>query len=414
MNILFVHQNFPGQYVHIVRALAGQGSYKLVALGLKPVSSARIDGVEYIQYRLSRGNSEGIHPLVSETEAKVIRAEACAMAAYVLKEQGFTPDLICAHPGWGESLFLPDIWPNSPLLAYQEFFYHPRGLDTDFDVELQTDQSWESCSKIRMKNAYLNLTLESAAWNVTPTAFQRSTFPLSDQLKMSTIHDGIDVSLASPQSSPATLTLADDIVLRKGDPIVTFVNRSIEPYRGCHTFLRSIPLLQQLVPEVRIVVVGATQGVSYGSHCPDGQWREYFLSEIDGHYDPSRVHFTGTLPYEHFLPLLRLSACHVYLTYPFVLSWSLLEAMSCECPVVGSATAPVQEVIRDGVNGLLVDFFSPSELAEAMSELLRNPKRAALLGSAARETVVNHYSLENCLPRQLQLINLVASRSLGV
>ena len=413
MNVLFVHQNFPGQYVHIVRALAQVGGHHLVALGLKPRSMQCPEGVVYRQYSLHRGNAKDIHFLATETEAKVIRAEACALAAHQLKLEGFTPDLICAHPGWGEALFLPDIWPEVPLLAYQEFFYHPRGLDTDFDSELQDEKDWQTYSKVRMKNAYLNLTLQAAAWNVTPTAFQRSTFPLVDQQRMSTIHDGIDVSLAAPLPSPASLTLADGTLLQKGEPIVTFVNRSLEPYRGCHTFLRAIPELQRLVPEARIVVVGSTKGVSYGASCSQGEWRDRFLAEIEGQYDPSRVHFTGTLPYEHFLPLLRLSACHVYLTYPFVLSWSLLEAMGCGCPVVGSATAPVQEVIRDGHNGLLVDFFSPSALAEAMADLLRSPRRAAALGRAARETVLKDYSLDVCLPRQLQLINLVASRSIG-
>ena len=413
MNILFIHQNFPGQYVHIVRALARQGGHQLVALGLKPRSANCPDGVHYHQYRLARGNAEGVHWLASETEAKVIRAEACAQAAHQLKSQGFKPDLICAHPGWGESLFLPDVWPEVPLLAYQEFFYQPRGLDTDFDPELQDKKDWPSSAKVRMKNAYLNLALQAAAWNVSPTAFQRSTFPLADQQRMSTIHDGIDVALAAPQPAPAPFTLADGTRLQKGEPIVTFVNRSLEPYRGCHTFLRAIPALQHLVPDARIVIVGATKGVSYGAACPQGEWRERFLAEIEGQYDPARVHFTGTLAYEHFLPLLRLSACHVYLTYPFVLSWSLLEAMSCACPVVGSATAPVQEVIRDGYNGLLVDFFSPSALAEAMADLLRSPERAAALGRAARETVLRDYSLDACLPRQLQLINLVASRAIG-
>ena len=413
MNILFIHQNFPGQYVHIVRALARQGGHQLVALGLKPRSQRCPEGVHYHQYRLSRGNAEGVHWLVSETEAKVIRAEACAQAAHQLKSQGFNPDLICAHPGWGESLFLPDVWPEVPLLAYQEFFYQPRGLDTDFDDELQDKKDWPSSAKVRMKNAYLNLALQSAAWNVSPTSFQRSTFPLADQQRMSTIHDGIDVALAAPQPAPAPFSLADGTRLQKGEPIVTFVNRSLEPYRGCHTFLRAIPALQRLVPDARIVIVGATKGVSYGAACPQGEWRERFLAEIEGQYDSARVHFTGTLAYEHFLPLLRLSACHVYLTYPFVLSWSLLEAMSCACPVVGSATAPVEEVIRDGYNGLLVDFFSPSALAEAMADLLRSPERAAALGRAARETVLRDYSLDACLPRQLQLINLVASRAIG-
>ncbi len=413
MKLLFIHQNFPGQYTHIVDALARQGGHQIVALGLNVRSKELHKNVVFLQYKLARGNANGVHPLASETEAKVIRGEACARVAYELKKQGFVPDIICVHPGWGEALFLADVWPDVPLLAYQEFFYHPAGLDTDFDQELQAEPDWLYRAKVRMKNAYLNLTLQSASWNITPTKFQRGVFPDEYQAKMSTIHDGVNISLASPGKDSANLRLRDGTVLCKGDQIITFVNRRIEPYRGCHTFLRSIPKLQSLVPDARIVIVGETSGVSYGAACPRGEWRERFLAEIEGHYDPSRVHFTGTLPYDQFLSLLRLSACHVYLTYPFVLSWSLLEAMSCACPVVGSDTAPVLEVIRDGQNGVLVDFFSPSSLADAMADLLKSRERAAALGKAARETVLKDYSLDVCLPRQLQLINLVASRSIG-
>ena len=399
--------------MHIVRALAQQGGHLLVALGLSPRSPKIPKSVHYRQYQLRRGTSEDVHWLASETEAKMIRAEACADAALELKLKGFVPDLVCAHPGWGESLFLPDVWPDVPVLSYQEFFYHPRGLDTDFDPELQAEQSWQKYAKVRMKNAYLNLALQSTSWNITPTYFQRSTFPAAIQDRFSVIHDGIDTLIASPVSGPLSLRLDDGSILRKGEPIITFVNRRLEPYRGCHSFIRSIPKLQKLMPDAQIVIVGDTTGVSYGALCETGEWREQFLGEIEGQYDSSKIHFTGALKYDQFISLLRITACHVYLTYPFVLSWSLLEAMSCGCPVVGSATAPVQEVIRDGHNGVLVDFFSPAQLAEAMVDILKNSDRAADLGQAARATVMKHYSLDKCLPRQLQLINLVASGSLG-
>ena len=204
MNILFVHQNFPGQYVHIARALARQGGHHLVALGLKPRSANCPEGVQYHQYRLSRGNAKGVHWLASETEAKVIRAEACAQAAHQLKSQGFRPDLICAHPGWGEALFLPDVWPEVPLLAYQEFFYHPRGLDTDFDPELQEEKGLAGLRQ----GADEKCLSESHAAGGRMECFAHSVstqhLPACAQQRMSTIHDGIDVALAAPQLSPAS------------------------------------------------------------------------------------------------------------------------------------------------------------------------------------------------------------------
>lgn len=414
MRILFVHQNFPGQYVHITQRLAQQGKHQLVALAINPLDRGRgiPESIKHCRYRLDRANTNGCHPLVVETESKIIRAEACARAAEQLKAKGFTPDLICAHPGWGEPLFLKAIWPDAPLLCYQEFFYNEFGFDSNFDLEFEDDRGWEKQAKLTMKNAYLHLTLEQADWNVSPTHFQASSFPEHWRRKISVIHDGVDLDLARPNPSPARMKLPDGTVLEKGQPTITFVNRCLEPYRGCHTFIRAIPELQRQHPEARIVVVGQTKGVSYGAVCPDGEWGDRFLAEIQGQYDPSRVHFTGSLPYSQFIPLLQLSACHVYLTYPFVLSWSLLEAMGCGCAVVGSDTAPVREVIRHGRNGVLVDFFSPSDLAEAVVEMLNAPERAAAFGVAARETVERTYDLKTCVNRQLALMDLVASRSL--
>ena len=258
----------------------------------------------------------------------------------------------------------------------------------------------------------LHLTLEQADWNVSPTHFQASSFPDHWRRKISVIHDGVDLRKAVPNPSPAPLILPDGTVLEKGQPIVTFVNRCLEPYRGCHTFIRAIPELQRQHPQARMVIVGQTNGVSYGAACPDGEWKDRFLEEIKGQYDPSRVHFTGTLPYDKFVPLLQLSACHVYLTYPFVMSWSLLEAMACGCAVVGSDTAPVREAIRHGHNGLLVDFFSPNDLAAAVADVLVDRDRAEAFGAAARETVRRTYDLDTCVTRQLALMDLVASRSI--
>ena len=414
MRILFVHQNFPGQYLHIVQRLARQGGHQLVALGINPLDPERRlpEALTYFRYSLSQGNTQGVHRWVMEMETKAIRGEGCARAADELKAKGFTPDLICAHPGWGEALFLKAVWPDTPLLCYQEFFYNPNGFDSNFDPEFEQTSTWQDDARLMMKNAYLHLTLNQADWNLSPTHFQASSFPEQWQRRISVIHDGIDTQKASPNPAAAPLTLPDGTVLEQGQPIVTFVNRRLEPYRGCHTFLRALPALQEQCPEARIVIVGETKGVSYGTACPEGEWKDRFLAEIAGRYDPSRVHFTGSLPYSQFIPLLQLSACHVYLTYPFVMSWSLLEAMACGCAVVGSATAPVQEVIGHEENGLLVNFFSPGDLAAAVVELLRNRERAAAFGAAARRTVQRRYDLDVCLQRQLALMDLVASGSI--
>ena len=284
MRILFVHQNFPGQYVHIIQRLAQQGQHQLVALGINALDRGRgiPKSLNHFRYRLDRGNAKGVHPLVTETESKIIRAEACARAAEQLKAKGFAPDLICAHPGWGEPLFLKAIWPDAPLLCYQEFFYNEFGFDSNFDPEFQDYRGWHDQAKLTMKNAYLHLTLEQADWNVSPTHFQASSFPEHWRRKISVIHDGVDLQQARPNSSPAQLKLPDGTVLEKGQPIVTFVNRCLEPYRGCHTFIRAIPELQRQHPEARIVVVGRTKGVSYGAVCRDGEWGTVFWRRSRG------------------------------------------------------------------------------------------------------------------------------------
>lgn len=414
MKILFVHQGFPGQYIHVLRHLAAARQHTLVGIGMVPRPDGLPEEVTYLRYGVQRGNGKDVHPLALETESKLIRAEGCARVAHQLREKGFVPQLICCHPGWGEGLFLKDIWPEAGLLTYQEFFYNPQGFDYDFDPEFKesSKEAWPALAKLRMKTANQLLHLQASDWCVTATEFQRSSFPSIWQPRISVIHEGVDTQRVAPDPEVAPLNLRDGTSIRRGEPIVTFVNRRIEPYRGCHTFLRSLPMLQQLHPEARVVIVGEEQGVSYGADAPGGSWKTIFLKEVEGQIDPSRVHFTGPLPYDAFLQLLKISAVHVYLTYPFVLSWSLLEAMSSACAVVGSATPPVQEVVEDGVNGLLVDFFSPGDLAKAIADLLRDRERAARLGQAAREMVLSRYRLDQCIGQQLALMQLVAGGSL--
>jgi glycosyltransferase involved in cell wall biosynthesis len=410
MTILFVHQNFPGQFKHIMNALAHQSH---IALCIENPVEALPQAWQVYRYGISQGNQPGLIPWLQDLETKTIRGEACAKAANHLRKNGLTPSLIVGHPGWGELTFLRDIWKDVPIITYQEIYYQPEGFDYDFDPELQAPLDWQSRARLKLKTVNQQLSLQLSHWCVSPTRFQRSSFPKQEQFKISTIHDGIDTATAKPSPENFTLKINDHLTIAKGELIVTFVNRTLEPYRGCHTFIRSIPRILKIVPGARIIIVGETKGVSYGASCAEGEWADQFLREIEGQYDPSRVHFVGKLPYEQFIPLLQISAAHVYLTYPFVLSWSLLEAMSCEAPIVGSATAPLMEVIQHGHNGLLVDFFKPNDLAEAVAELLNNRERAQELGRNARQTILQHYSLEKCVPRHLALMDLVASGALG-
>ena len=416
MNILFVHQAFPGQYVHICQQLLKQPGNTIVSVGMRESSIPKTKGYHHYIYQPKRGNGNDTHPLIVDAETKAIRAEACAELCQQLKQKGFTPDIICGHPGWGELLFLPFIWPDAPVLMYQEFCYNVNGFDCAFDRELQPDDNdWRNSGRIHFKNANTLLNLDHATWNISPTAFQKSSYPERFHHRFSVIHDGIS-NRARPAKNVDKLSFAidEELTLTSADQLITFVNRHIEPYRGCHSFIRAIPRIQELQPEARIVIVGQREGVSYGKACDKGEWCDRFLAEIDGQYDPSRVHFVGRIDYDRFLTLLQLSKAHVYLTYPFVLSWSLLEAMSIGCAVVGSATAPVMEVLPHEHNGLLVDFFNPQAIAEQVSRLLEDRPLAQKLGQQAHRDATEHYSLERCLPRQLNLIDLVASKAIGL
>lgn len=404
MKILFVHQNFPAQYKHLSLALAQQG-HEVWALGMG--ERPPMAGIRYFRYGAKRGSSATVHPWVSDFETKVIRGEACLMAAQALLQQGLVPDLICLHPGWGEGLFLKEVWPGVPQLHYLEFFYRTQGQDFGFDPEFEHPQL-AARARLLAKNANHLMHLDQMQAGVCPTTWQCSTLPAAYRDKVSVIHDGIDTQLLTPDPA-ALLTVRDELgrELRLGpdDEVITFVSRNLEPFRGYHTFMRALPRVLQARPRARVVIVGG-DGVSYGAAPPSGSWKQRFLDEVAPGLDMSRVHFTGRLPYPHLVKLLQLSACHVYLSYPFVLSWSMLEAMSLGAVVVGSATPPVQEVISHGHNGWLVDFFSPAALADQVVHCLRHPQEQQAIRQAARQTIVERYDLQTrCLPAQLRLVH---------
>jgi len=408
MRLLLIHQGFPGQFKHIIAALQQRGD-EITVISRFRRSDLIPNGLDYHSYTLSRGNGKDTHSLVLETESKVLRGEAVSKEAYKLREKGYTPDLILAHPGWGESLFLADIWPRVPQLHYVEFAYGVPGTDTDFPDKYLIEQTWEEKARKRMKNANVLLNLMTMSWGITPTNFQRSTIPSWAQCKTSVIHDGINTDWACPDSSEE-LILNNGLRLTAKDDVITFVNRTFEPYRGVHIFMGALPAVLNARPKAQAILVGHdSPNVSYGANRQDGcGWLTALRNELGDEIDWTRVHAIGTVPHYTLRQIFRISSAHVYFTYPFVLSWSLLEAMSCGALVIGSETAPVQEVIEHGFNGLLTPFADIEQLSHRIIETLSKPDEYLDLRKAARATIVKKYDLKNCLEQQISIIDAVA------
>ena len=413
MHILFIHQNFPGQFKHLAPALA-QCGHRVVALTMQKIKETHLQGVEMVPYAVTQGSTPGTHPWVADFETKIIRAEGAFRACLKLKEQGFAPDAIIAHPGWGESLFLKEVWPEAKLGIFCEFYYLADGTDTGFDPEFPGEDVAGNKCRIRLKNLnnYMHFDVADAA--IAPTVWQASTFPEPLRSKITVVHDGIDTDAIQPNPQ-VQLKLKrrrngsdESITLSRNDEVITFVNRNLEPMRGCHIFLRALPRLLKERPKAQVIIVGG-DGVSYGAKPTveangAASWKEVFIKEVRGQIsdaDWARVHFVGQVPYPNFLSLLQLSSVHVYWTYPFVLSWSLIEAMSAGAAIVASDTAPLREVIQHGENGLLVDFLAVGGLVQSVCRLLDDPDQRKRLGASARATVIARYDLNTvCLPKQ--------------
>lgn len=396
LKILFVHQNCPGQFKHLAPALARDG-HDVVFIGQKDKPTP--PGVKRLEYEAHRKVTPKIHPYLAGTEAAVLNGQAVARLGFSLKAKGFHPDVMIGNPGWGETLFLKDVWPDAPLISLSEFYYNGRGSDVGFDPEFATGP--DAILRARARSSQHLLAIEAADLAYSPTHWQKAQFPKAYHEKIRVIHDGIDVDAIQPNSEAQTV-LPDGTELSIQDEVLTYVSRNLEPYRGFHVFMRALPAILEERPEAQVVIVGG-DGVSYGGRPAEAaNWREKMLGEIGPL--PDRVHFTGRIPYADYLRLLQLSSVHVYLTYPFVLSWSMLEAMATGAFVVGSRTPPVEEVIKDGHNGWLVDFFDVPAMASRVSEALAWRKEVPVLRAAARETVVSRYALKSCLAEQKALI----------
>lgn len=399
---LFVHNNFPGQFGFLADALIAEG-WSCAAIGSETASP--MPNVPMARWRTQRGSTPGIYGPATRAEADLIRGRAAAECALVMREKGLRPDIIIGHPGWGETLFLGEIFPEARQILHGEFYYRATGGDVGFDPEFG-ELGMEERFRVHAKNATLGLAYLNAERLVCPTRFQASVFPDVLKPRISIIHEGVDTEAIAPRDT-ASFKLPDGRRLDRSTPVITFINRRFEPLRGFHVFMRALPAVLTAVPEAQVVLIGSDEGNGYGLAPPDGKtWKQAVLEELGDRLDLTRVHFVGRLPHDQMLDALAVSAAHVYYTYPFVLSWSLLEAMASGCLVIGSDTAPVRDAIVSGESGVLLDFFDKDALSTALVAACREPERFAMLRAGARQAVVAEFDRKRtCLPRWRALID---------
>jgi glycosyltransferase involved in cell wall biosynthesis len=403
--ILFVHNNFPAQFVHVARALAKRPDVQLAAIGT--TTARALPGVKLLKYTISDRSIAATHPFARRFDVECRRAEEVLYAASNLSSSGFIPDLILAHPGWGETLPLRAIFPKARIVSYCEMFYRTRGQDVGFDPEFP-QVGLDGDVNIHLKNAATLLALADCDAGLSPTQWQKSTFPAEYHDRIEVIHDGINTNAIKP-ANDVKFKVPSGRELTRSDQVLTFVGRSFEPLRGFHILMRALPRILAKQKKAQVVIVGGA-GTPYGLSPPPGRsWRSVFFDEIADQIDQSRVHFTGPLSHTDYQRLQQKSTAHIYLTYPFVLSWSLLEAMSAGCLVIGSDTPPVKEVI-DPSNGILVPFHDVDKLADAAIEALARPRQFAKHRARARETVVERFDLRRvCLPKLLNFLEFDSS-----
>jgi glycosyltransferase involved in cell wall biosynthesis len=405
---LFVHQNFPGQFLHIVRHLNQVGQHEI--LFISEPNANHIPGVRTIPYARPTLDAAETAVAARELDNGVRRAEAVFKVAYGLQYLGFEPDIIIGHHGWGEMLNIRDVWPKAPLLGYFEFYYrHDRG-DVGFDPEFPIHVT--DFARIRAKNAINHLALNLGGHGQSPTEWQRSTYPDWARPQIDLVWEGVDLTTCSPDPAARRKTLkVGDMVIKPTDKLVTYVSRDLEPYRGFHTMMRALPALMKARKDLKVIMIGG-DGISYGAPpVQGGTWREVMMKEVGADIDMDRVVFPGRVPYSVYLAALRRSDAHIYLTYPFVLSWSLREAMAIGCPIIGSDTEPVRELITSGETGLLVPFLEPQAIASAVLGLLEDKAMARKLGANARAYAEKHLAMADYLASYTSLIERLTGQN---
>jgi glycosyltransferase involved in cell wall biosynthesis len=402
---LFIHQNFPAQFLHLLRHLAAQKQHEL--LFITEAQANQMFGVRKVVRATPRALTSESHPYGRDMELALWRADIVVNAAKSLKALGFTPDIIIGHQGWGEMLHVNDVWPDTPVLGYHEFYYNLSGFDVGFDPEFPPAP--DMAARIRARNTINLMALSNPGHGQTPTKFQYSTYPDWARKKITVLPEGVNLEVCRPDPElKSRLVTLGGYKVRPADKLVTYVVRDLEPYRGFHVIMRALPRVLAARPDVRVILVGG-DGVSYGAKPPSGTWREHLQNEQVGKLDMSRVHFAGRVQYETYVKLLQRSDAHVYLTYPFVASWSLREAMAAGCAIVASDTEPVREFVTHRKTGLLAPFLQPETVADGVLELLEDQKLAARLRRGARGWAEANLDMKT----YLQSYEALIARTLG-
>lgn len=396
MNYLFLHRNFPSQFRYIVESLAKDPNNNVVFIAHD--AECLIDGVKSYRYDTKRKIPDNSHRYTKFYEESIIHAQGTAEIAITLKQQGFIPDIICGH-SWGPTMYMKDIFPDTPLLCYFEWFYNSKNSDFDFKKK---NAYVDELAKLRSRNAPFLIDLYSCDAGISPTQFQFKQIPKDFHSKIKVLHDGIDTDFYSPDDHAKFLIKDKNLVFTKQDEVVTYGTRGMEEIRGFPEFMEAASILLKKRPNLHIIVAGKDR-VVYGTPLKDTTYKTIMLEKLD--FDMNRIHFVDSLPYNEYVNLLRISSAHIYMTYPFVCSWSLPDSMSCACPVIASRTPPVMEFIEDKKEGLLFDFFNIDEQVEKIEYALDHKDEMKQIRQNARKKILTNYDLKNILPQQIEYIH---------
>ncbi len=403
MNVLFVHPNFPGQFRRLAIALNKEQDVQVYTLGDESwMPTFDLPGATRLSYPAPEPAGSETHPYIQGFEAGVRRGQQVVRTLLPHKHQGFEPDVIYVHPGWGDSLYLKDIFPNTIIIGLFEYYYRSRGADCGFDPEFPL--TFNDLFRVRTMNTLQHYALEGCDIRLSPTAWQKSRYPVAYQQQLECLHEGIDTEYIRPDPV-ATFTLPNGVVVKAGDEVLTYISRSLEPYRGFHCLMRALPGIMRNRPNCHVIIVGQDES-HYGPTPRHAEsWRVQYINELDGQFDAERLHFMGTLTFGDYLKVLQVSRVHVYLTYPFILSWSMLEAMSAGCLVLGSDIPTVQEAITHGHNGILFPFFDTDALVSMATDALAQPHKYDSLRETARLTIQTRYDFNSVIyPHHLALL----------